>query len=296
MWSRLGRFIVLVIAACSVSQLHTARAACFLFSCQSASKIGEIHGYDFSDQAAQVVALSKNLSEVSGLAFTDDGRLYAHNDEAAMIFEIEPKTGKELKKFYLGRPMVTGDFEGIAAKKDTLFLTNSSGTIFRFRAGENGQAVRYDMFKTALHAKNNVEGLAYDPATDCLLLACKDDAGTGRSDQKAIYAFSLKTLKLEAKPRFLLSLAEILTHTGRKEFNPSGLERHPVTGHFFVLAFNGLAIAEIDPQGRILGISKLHKSTHKQPEGLAIAKDGTMVIANEGQGKTAKLVIYRPLK
>ncbi|MGH7491718.1 MAG: SdiA-regulated domain-containing protein [bacterium] len=259
----------------------------------SPSPASEIRSYDFSDKSVQVFDLPRDLAEASGLTFTADGRLFSHTDEAGMIFEIDPKTGKELRRFYLGRPMLRGDFEGVAARQDTLFLTNSSGTIFRFRAGENGQPVKYDMFKTALSAKNDVEGLAYDAATNCLLLACKGDAGTGRSDQKAIYSFSLKTYKLEPKPRFLLPLAEILAQTQRKEFNPSGLERHPVTGNFFVLANNGLAMIEIDPQGKIMGVSTLPKSLHKQPEGLAIATDGTVFIANEGQGKTAKLVMYR---
>jgi uncharacterized protein YjiK len=263
-------------------------------SLPSSAPTAEIRGYDFSDKSVQVLDLPRNLSEASGLAFSADGRLFAHNDEAGMVFEIDPKTGKELKRFYLGRPMLRGDFEGIAARQDTLFLTTSDGTIFRFRAGENGQQVQYDRFKTSLSAKNDVEGLTYDPATNCLLLACKGDAGTGRSDQKAVYAFDLATYKLVPKPRFLLPLTEILAQTQRKEFNPSSLERHPVTGNFFVLANNGLAIVEFDPQGKILGVSTLRKSVHKQPEGLAIAADGTILIANEGQGKTAKLAIYRP--
>ena len=59
------------------------------------------------------------------------------------------------------------------------------------------------------------------------------------------------------------------------------------------LTVPALFFLEIDPQGKILGVSTLPKSLHKQPEGLAIATDGTIYIANEGQGKTAKLVIYR---
>lgn len=257
------------------------------------AKIEKIRGYDFSDKGVQVFDLPKDLSEASGLAFTDDGRLFAHNDEAGMILQIDPASGRELKRFYLGRPMLRGDFEGLAAKKDTLFLVNSSGTIFRFRPGENGQHISYEVFKTSLSAKNDVEGLAHDPATNALLLACKGDAGTGRPDQKAIYSFSLKNYKLETKPRFLLPLAEILPQTERKEFNPSGLDRHPATGNFFVIAFNGFAIVEMDAQGKILGVSTLRKAVNKQPEGLAIARDGTIFIANEGQGKMAKLAVYR---
>ncbi len=302
--SRTCYFFVLLIGLFCSARRHEIRAEVPLLSCQNSAKDSaqnsaknhEIRGYDFSDKAVQVFDLPKDLTEASGLAFTEDSRLFAHNDEAGMIFEIDPQTGRMLRKFYLGRPMLRGDFEGLAAKKDTLFLTNSSGTIFRFCAGADGQQITYDTFKTALHVRNDVEGLAYDPDTDGLLLACKGDAGTGRRDQKAVYSFSLKTYKLEAKPRFVLPLSEILTQTGRKEFNPSGLERHPGSGNFFLIAFNGFAIVEIDPQGKILGVSNLPKSVHNQPEGLAIAKDGAIYIANEGQGKSGKLAVYRPQK
>jgi hypothetical protein len=33
---------------------------------------------------------------------------------------------------------------------------------------------------------------------------------------------------------------------------------------------------------------------HPQPEGLAIAPDGALVICNEGQGKAGRLVVYSP--
>lgn len=256
----------------------------------------KIAGYDFSDKDATTVSLPKALGEISGLTFTHDGRLLGHNDEAGIVFEIDYKTGKEVKRFALGTFTITGDFEGIAAKGDTLFLVNSSGTIYRFRESAAGTNVKYQTFKTSLSLKNDVEGLAYDSATDCLLLACKAEGGKGIGKNKAVYAFSLKTYKLEPKPRFVLPLDDILAQTGKKEFNPSAIERHPQTGNFFVLAYNGFAIVELNPAGKILGVSELKKSINPQPEGLAIANDGTLIIANEGQGKAASLTIYKPRK
>ncbi len=266
-------------------------------ACSAPQNTGTIRGYDFAGGQPKVVALPGALGEISGLSLTSGGRLFCHNDEAGTIYEIDYKTGKEIKHFSLGMFTLTGDFEGIAAaKQDTLFLVNSSGVLHRFREGPAGKSVKYDVFKTSLTVKNDVEGLAYDPKTDCLLLACKGDGGKGLGKDKAIYAFSLKTYKLDPKPRFVLSVKDILAQTGKKEFNPSAIERHPITGNFFVLAYNGLAIAEINPEGKILGVSELKKSLHPQPEGLAIANDGTLIISNEGQGKTATLVIYSPRK
>ena len=260
-------------------------------------QIGEIRGYDFSagKKSVQIVELPKKLSEASGLAFTHDGRLLAHNDESAIIFEIDYRTGSEVKRFYVGRPRLTGDFEGIAVKQDTVFLVSSNGVLYRFSEGKKDAYVSYDFFRTSLSARQDVEGLAYDPDTDCLLLACKGDPGAGLDkNTKAVYAFSLKTYKLDPKPRFLLSVETIIASTGAKEFNPSAIERHATSGNFFVLAYNGFAIVEIDPSGKIIGISDVKKSVNKQPEGLAITADGTIIIANEGQKKRGKLAIYPP--
>ena len=264
---------------------------------KSVDEIGEIAGYDFSEKKknVQVVELPKSLKEVSGMALTNDGRLLCHNDENGTVFEIDPIKNIEVKRFYVGKPLVLGDFEGIAAKGDTLFLVESSGNLFRFFEGESGTHVRYDYFKTPLTSKNNVEGLAYDPETDCLLLACKGDPGKGFDDYKAVYSFSLKTYQLAPQPRFLLPLKIILKQTGENEFNPSAIERHPVTGNFYVMAFNGHAIVEVDRTGGLLGVSTLKKSVNAQPEGLAISENGTVYIGNEGRKKVAKLTVYPPV-
>jgi hypothetical protein len=259
-------------------------------------KTPQIRGFDFSDKNAPQRRLKKSLQEVSGLAFTDDGRLLCHGDEAAYVYEIDYRNGAEKKRFGLGRPAVVQDFEGIAVKKDTVFLVASNGVIFRCREGANGENVRFQSFRSGLDVRYDVEGLAYDPDTDCLLLACKAYAGRGIENQKAVYAFSLRTYKLQPRPRFLLPLNIVAKETDKKEFNPSGIERHPMTGNFFVIASNGLSIVELSPEGEVVGQSYLPKLLHKKPEGIAVASDGTLVIANEGGNKDATLVIYKPIQ
>jgi uncharacterized protein YjiK len=262
--------------------------------------VAEIRGYDFENKKIDHIKLPKELSEASGLAFAANGNLLCHNDERAAIYELDYRTGKILKHFSLGKFVAyRSDLEGIATKGDTIFMVNSSGTILRALPGKDGEMVPFQTFKTPLSVRNDVEGLAYDPATDCLLLACKDEAGMDfrnplPKDQRAVYAFSLKTYKLLPKPRFLFSILKITARTGGKEFSPSAIERHPRSGNFFILASRGNAIVEIDANGNLLGVSSLPKSVHPQPEGLAIAPDGTALICNEGQGKAGRLVIYSP--
>jgi uncharacterized protein YjiK len=267
-----------------------------------ANNLPEIKGYDFSSKKIVQHKLPRELSEASGLAFTSDGRLLCHNDEQGAVYEVDYRTGQIRSRFYLGRFLIyRDDLEGIATKGDTIFMVNSSGTILRFLSGRDREKVPFQTFKTPLSARNDVEGLAYDPVTDCLLLACKDEAGTDYRNplpvnQKAVYAFSLKTYKLLPQPRFLIPVSKITATTREKEFNPSAIERHPMTGHFFVLAANGNAIVEMDANGNLLGASPLPKSANPQPEGLAIAPDGTIIICNEGAGKAkvGKLCVYPP--
>jgi uncharacterized protein YjiK len=260
----------------------------------------DVNGYDFSSKKIAQHKLPSELKEASGLAFAADGRLLCHNDEQGAIYIIDYRSGEILKRFYLGKVLVyRDDLEGIATKGDTIFMVNSSGTLLRFGEGRDKEKVRFETFKTPLTARNDVEGLAYDPKTDCLLLVCKGEAGIGYGkplpkDQKAVYAFSLRTYKLLPQPRFLISAAKITAKTREKEFNPSAIERHPRTGHFFVLAANGNAIVEMGADGNLLGVSSLPQSVNPQPEGLAIAPDGTIVICNEGGGKAGRLCVYPP--
>lgn len=275
---------------------------------QAGSKdLPEIRGYDFNNKKIESMKLANELSEASGLAFTSEGRLFVHNDEQGIIYEIDHRTGSIRRRFFLGKTIIyRDDLEDIAAKKngaqpDTIFMVNSSGAILRFLPGKDGEKIGFQTFKTPLSIRNDVEGLAYDPATDCLLLACKGEAGiefknTVPADHRAIYAFSLKTYKLSLKPRFLIPLTKITAQIKEKEFAPSAIARHPRTGNFFVMAARGNAIVELDANGNLLGVSSLPKSVHPQPEGLAIAADGTLVICNEGggKGKPGRLAVYPP--
>jgi uncharacterized protein YjiK len=265
-----------------------------------ANGLPEIKGYDFSSKKIAQYKLPHELREASGLCLTKDGRLLCHNDEQGAVYNVDYRTGKILSRFYLGKFLIyRDDLEGIAAKGDTIFMSNSSGTILRFLPGKDGEKVPFEKFKTPLSARNDVEGLVYDPVTDCLLLACKGEASVDYknplpADQKAVYAFSLKTYKLQPKPRFLISTLKITATTHEKEFCPSSIERDPRTGHFFMLAARGNAIVEMEANGTLIGASSLPNSVNPQPEGLAIMPDGTIVICNEGRGKAGRLCVYPP--
>src|SRR3954462_5238642 len=73
--------------------------------------------------------LPDTLHEISGLAALPDGRLFAHDDEHGVIYEIDPAEGELKKSFALGDPPLRGDFEGIAIADRDFYLMTSDGIL-----------------------------------------------------------------------------------------------------------------------------------------------------------------------
>jgi len=252
--------------------------------------------------------LPKELREISGLAMTPDGRLFAHDDEKSIIYQIDYNSGEILKEFQVGDKKIKQDFEGITVVDQNIFLVSSSGDLYRFNEGQNGDKVEFSRFETDLSAKYDVEGLCYDPQTEDLLLACKGYAGKGFKDKKAVYAVSSKTLKMIPDPRFLIKESDIVSEDRysllrkigsffllptQKSFSPSGIARHPRTGSYFILSADDPFLTELSSAGLILGVVHLDASLHKQPEGIEFAPDLSLIIADEGGNSDGYISIYK---
>ncbi len=255
----------------------------------------------------QSFELPNILREISGLATTADGRLFAHDDEQATVFELSIADGKILKSFRLGNKKLEKDFEGLAVAGNRFYLITSSGNLYRFREGADGERVEYKKINTKLSANNDVEGLCYDPQRGKLLIACKGSAGKKYKGKRAVFAFDPKQKNLDKKPLFLFDIKEIVDY--RKSgfidrlknlaemddnlaFAPSGIERHPVTGHFFIIAARGNLLVEVDADGKLIDRVRLDPKRHRQPEGIAFTRTNDLVISDEGGEGRARLTIY----
>jgi hypothetical protein len=252
--------------------------------------------YNVDDPNARVLRLPKRLAEASGLATSPDGRVFCHNDEEGVVCQIDLTNGKVVKQFSIGRLTVRDDFEGIAIADTLFYLVSSGGRIYEFKEGGNGAHVGYQIYKTALSEKNDVEGLEFNRAQNVLLLACKGDAGKGLRGMKAVYAFSLKNKKLIDKPHLLLPLDSLGRKTGHGQFNPSGIAIHPVSGTYFIVSANGRSILEFSSSGTILGQQHLPSKTNRQPEGITFGPGHALIICNDGRGSVGTLTVYEPLR
>lgn len=244
--------------------------------------------YDFSSPGARF-ALPGRLDEISGLALTADGRLLGHDDERGRIYEIDPDQEEVGRHFDLGSGEVQDDFEGIAAIGERLFLVSSSGFLYEFREGEDEADVPYRVTDTGVGPSCEVEGLDFDPALEALLLACKRTDG----DSQTLSVYALPVNGGAARP-VRVSRSQLVEAGLDADFQPSAVA---VTrdGTWILLSAVTESIVEVDSSGRVLSGTVLRRPDHPQPEGLALAEDGAIYIADEQNGNDAHITVYRPV-
>jgi uncharacterized protein YjiK len=274
-----------------------ALAAAATFGCESpaAAPEGALARYGLSGPPAWRVTLPAELREVSGLAVTADGRLFAHGDEEAVIYQLEPRTGKTVKRFGLepgaGVPdlgkkskdgRVAGDFEDIAIVGDRFFLVTSNAVLLEFSEGATGARVPFTAHTTGLGDTCEVEGLAHDTASGALLMLCKEMRQKAARDRVEIHAWSLAERRLHPEPRLTVPYSELSRATGVRAFNGSALAFTPGGRSLALIAGPQRAFAEITLEGRAVGGGRLDRAGLPQPEGIAFLPDGTLLISSEG--------------
>ena len=255
---------------------------------------GALRHYDFAGTASGRVELPAELAEVSGLAYTADGRLLAHGDEQAVVFEIDLASGKPVKRFGIGGAggPLAGDFEDIQVVGDRLYLVTSEGALIEAKEGRNGETVPVVRRTRGLGGACEVEGMSWDERSGSMLLLCKQAKGKRWKDQVVILSVSPETGEFETEPRLLVAESELRRVTGAEGFEGSALVRHPRTGTYLMVAGPQHAYAEIDSSGKVLGGGTLVVRRHPQPEGLAIAPDLALHISDEAANGTAAITSY----
>jgi uncharacterized protein YjiK len=235
--------------------------------------------------------LPGRLREISGLALTSDERLFAITDEEAIVYELDYQAGKVVKSFALGKPIVRGDFEGIAILDDAFWLMTSDGSLLVAKEGADGQQVGYRKFDTGHGDHCELEGLAQDRSAGTLMLACKE--GHSKKKDLMIFEWSASTDGIDHVRDISVPEKAITRAIDKKHFNPSGIAIDSQTGEHVLIAARQRALVRLTPNGDLLkAIIPAKKSRHKQAEGIEITMDGRMLIADEGGDGRARLAVY----
>ncbi len=261
--------------------------------CEARKETFEIGGYSFVTESFQQWKLPKSLREISGLAASEDGRLFAHGDERGEIYQLDYRDGKLVKSFSLtssaGGAPVRGDFEGIAVRKGEVYLVTSNGIIYRSQIGDDHSTMPYQTFNSGAGNLCEVEGLAYRAQTDMMLIACKEVRTAELDDQIVVLQWSPQTRRLERDMTILVSEASA---GGR--FNASGITVSPRSGNLVLVAARQRRLLEVTYAGEVMAILSLpHERYHRQTEGIEVTGGGTLVLADEGGNKRGRLGTYR---
>lgn len=262
----------------------------FLAACGgpvSSDALAPIPNSLFAAEASQQSPLPLEIVEISGMAVTPDGRVFAHDDERAVIYEINPTTGAFVKRFSVGAPL-TGDFEGLAIDPQGVFwMITSNGRLQRFIEGADGATVTSESFDTGLRDVCEIEGLAFLPSAGSLIIACKENQGRRMRDTISLYEW--RPGGGAAQPWRSIA-ADDIAAAGIERFQPSSVEIDQRTGRVILLSARDPALLELDGE-RIVATRHLDRS-HIQAEGLAILPDGSLVISDEGGNNRALISVY----
>jgi uncharacterized protein YjiK len=220
--------------------------------------------------------LSKNLKEISGISYFAENQIICINDEVGnlFIYDYEKEEIIDTLEFE-----ADGDYEDVVFLDGISHVLRSDGQISVFETNAKN-TTKYDCSNNEVE---EFEGLGYDPKSNSLLLAAKEMKG-----EKAIFQFDLKNKILTKK--FSISKDDIKKNGKHgKEFKPSGIAVHPISGEIYVLASAGKKLLVLDENGNVKQQYNLDDDQFPQPEGICFTPNGDLIIASEGKNGKATI-------
>jgi uncharacterized protein YjiK len=264
----------------------------------------DVHDYYHLESPDARYVMPEYLKEISGLSYYGKGKLACIQDENANIYVWNLEKQKIIDTYEFGKD---ADYEDIAVVDKTAYIIRNNGTIYRVSNFKKKDR-NVQIYKTPLKGKNNTEGLAYDPLTNSLLVACKGspsiDGENSYEGRKAIYKFDLEEEELITEPYFLIDLEHLGSYIDQSvftrfsvgiakrlhliesetSFQPSGLAIHPLYGDIYIISSVGKLLVILNRKGMVLDVKELDPNEFRQPEGICFSPSGDMFISSEGQG------------
>ena len=237
--------------------------------------------------------LSDSLAEISGIAFKKNETLLAIEDLRPVLYELnlQDSVGVIANQIqFRETDKEKFDFEDLAVIGDTVYALWSHGAIFKIVKQKKGATS--ERMKTWLKKENNTEGLAYDPVSGNLLVACKDDAGLEgvKKSTRAVYEFDIKADSLKPDPFMLINKSDFENVAGEKiDFYPAAIAVHPVSHDIFIISTKDTkCIAQFTHDGKLKAFDYLEKEMLPQPEGICFDPKGNLYISTQARhGKPA---------
>ncbi len=238
------------------------------------------------------VALPAVLREASGLAVTNDGRLFGHDDEQGVIFALDPGTGSIRQRWSFNQG-VREDFEGIAVAEQLVLVLSSAGRLYEMPLPTAAGVLLARRIETGLESACEFEGLAWDAANRVLLFPCKVIHHNDDKSGLVVFRWDMARRRLAAPARLVVPRGALRRATGLEAFAASSIEVDPRSGHYVVLSARNHAVVELAANGTVVGLKRLSRKLHPQAEGLTLSAEGDLLISDEGGKGPGTLARYR---
>jgi len=269
-------------------------------------------GYDL-DTPAGKYKLPKYLEEISGLSYYGKGKIACVQDEKAFIYMLNLEKEKIVDKYDFGSD---ADYEDIAVVGKTAYILRNNGHIYRIKNFTKKDR-KVKKYNTELKEKNDTEGIAFDPASNALLIACKGSPSIDKDQlyegYKAIYKFDLEEEELIKTPHFLINLERLDSYMDHNvfsrlsikvakklrliesetSFKPSGIAIHPLDANIYIISSVGKLLIILNRDGKVQDVKELDPKIFRQPEGICFSPAGDMYISNEGQGGKGYILKFK---
>ncbi|MFT4515534.1 MAG: hypothetical protein ACI91B_004250, partial [Planctomycetota bacterium] len=259
---------------------------------------------DPDDLSDGTISLPPSLSELSGMVAVDEHTLACVQDELGVVFFVDLQGKKPIRSVSFGKD---GDYEGIAAKDDALWVLRSDGTLQEL-VWVSERLVSKHTYK--LPFEGEFEGLCVDAAGEHLLVLPKGPIDGKRREKKRrrILAFHLLLRTGLKQPVVTLKVNDIedqieerdlpgprrTTAKGNRKVDLAlyGSELLALPGgDFLMLSPKDRLLLRLKSDGNVVATQGLDMNLLPQPEAMALMPDGRLLIGSEGRDGPARIAV-----
>ncbi len=253
------------------------------------AQVGDVRGR--ADVPLAKWVMPRDMAEISGITLTEDGNhLLVHADENGHVIKIDWRSGMVTKRFDLGEQAVKGDFEGITRVGLDYYMLTSRGEIYQFREADDKGRADYVVIDTKLGDACEFEGIAHDPLTNVLLMACKTPEKSMR-DSLVIYRWPLGDNPPPVS-RMTIPLDVVIGSNDWDDVRPSDITVDAFTGNFVLVTAQERALIVITRDGEVVSAGPVPTDI-PHTEGVAITREGLLLISAEAGDAPATITIFR---
>ncbi|WP_192350018.1 SdiA-regulated domain-containing protein [Algoriphagus sp. Y33] len=239
------------------------------------------------------IILQDEMEEISGLEWVGKDQLWAIEDESSIIYRLDPKTGKILKKKKFAK---NKDIEDLLVRDKVAWVLQSNGTLYEVTSPLSKNP------ETTLHhfpvkKKRDIEAIIASKTEPYLFVVCKACKWDIGPEQASIFRFDLTTKSYDSIPFTVLKREDLqpLLLTKKTEplkIQPSAAALHPIENLIYILSSSGKWLCITDTDFNPKNVYRLDSRLFKQPEGITFDPQGNMYISNEAQDGDANILKF----